>query len=183
MYSDKTDKLLMRDYQNGDFGAFDAIYDRHKAKVYAYIRSKLKAQNIDEVFQEVFLKFHRFRMNYKEKYPFLPWLFTLTKNVIVDYLRRESKHQNNVTFTTDTHDIHAIPRPTSTDFQDAEVLVGKLNKNQKKAVEMRFSDDFSFEEIAMELKTTPSNARQLVSRAIKRMKSLAFSNKEIRNGR
>jgi DNA-directed RNA polymerase specialized sigma24 family protein len=37
-------------------------------------------------------------------------------------------------------------------------------------MELRYRHDFSFEEIAERLETTPGNARQLVSRAIRVLK-------------
>ena len=45
-----------------------------------------------------------------------------------------------------------------------------LSANQRKAIELRYGEDFSFEEIALSLNTTASNVRQLVSRALKKMK-------------
>ncbi len=45
-----------------------------------------------------------------------------------------------------------------------------LNKNQRQAIVLRYGEDFSFEEIARRLETTSPNARQLVSRALKRLR-------------
>ncbi len=47
-----------------------------------------------------------------------------------------------------------------------------LNKNQRQAIVLRYGEDFSFEEIARSLETTSSNARQLVSRALKRLRKI-----------
>ena len=45
-----------------------------------------------------------------------------------------------------------------------------LNKKQRQAIVLRYGEDFSFEEIALRLETSSSNARQLVSRGLKRLR-------------
>lgn len=51
---------------------------------------------------------------------------------------------------------------------DLSALPGR----QRIAVKLRYTDDLSFEEIAKRLDTTPGNARQIVSRALRSLKSL-----------
>lgn len=48
-----------------------------------------------------------------------------------------------------------------------------LSDSQKQAIEFRFQDDLSFEQIAERLQTSPANVRQLVSRGLRRLKSFA----------
>jgi RNA polymerase sigma factor (sigma-70 family) len=43
---------------------------------------------------------------------------------------------------------------------------------QQKAIELRYAQDLSFQEIAKKLETSPSNVRQLVSRAVKQLKAV-----------
>jgi RNA polymerase sigma-70 factor (ECF subfamily) len=68
--------------------------------------------------------------------------------------------------------------PSALQFEDKHNLNGllpkdaDLSKSQRQAIELRYGEDFSFEEIADTLGTTSSNARQLVSRAIKRLKKI-----------
>ena len=48
----------------------------------------------------------------------------------------------------------------------------KLPTQQKLAVEMRYYDEKTFEEIAEALNTSPINIRKLVSRGVKRLKEI-----------
>lgn len=45
-----------------------------------------------------------------------------------------------------------------------------LDERQRIAVELRYGQDLSFDEIAEKLQTTSSNVRQLISRAIKKIR-------------
>lgn len=49
------------------------------------------------------------------------------------------------------------------------------SKDQQKAIHLRYFEDWSFEEIAEKLKTTPMNSRKLVSRGLKQLKEIFTS--------
>ncbi len=50
--------------------------------------------------------------------------------------------------------------------------LASLPEMQQKAIELRYAQDLSFQEIAKKLETSPSNVRQLVSRAVKQLKAV-----------
>ena len=50
--------------------------------------------------------------------------------------------------------------------------VSGLTEDQQNALQMRFGKDFSFKQIAEALNTSPVNARKLLSRAIKLLRTI-----------
>jgi RNA polymerase sigma factor (sigma-70 family) len=85
----RTDEELMRSYQDGDYVAFQALYSRHSSRVYGFLFSQIRNRvQTDDVFQATFLKLHQARHHYDPSFPFLPWLFTVTKSVMLDALRK-----------------------------------------------------------------------------------------------
>ena len=54
----------------------------------------------------------------------------------------------------------------------AVLLIQKLPDSQKVALQMRYVDDKTFEEISEKLNTSSENVRQIISRGIKRLKDL-----------
>ncbi len=171
MLQDKlTDEELMVMYQNGAENAFQELYARHSSKIYGFLKRKIyQAEKVTDIYQEVFIKIHRSKHLYNKSFPFLPWIFTITKSVLIDEIRKDKKSKLTVDF-----DIEQIPavQNTLSFISESEEFIQALPEQQKVAIQLRYVDDKTFEEIAESLKTTPLNVRQIVSRGIKRLKHL-----------
>lgn len=163
----------MERYKNGSMEAFEALYDRHKGKVYGYLRKRVSNRfDRDEIQQNVFLKLHRSRHRYNSSFPFLPWLFTICRNVLIDFMR--SKEAKEGRLVQDDGIIDGLP---SVEAEDSGIdaltpVMSELNEDQREAIRMRYGEDFSFDEIAKKLNTSVPNARQMVSRAVKKLRGL-----------
>ncbi|MEK6579254.1 MAG: sigma factor, partial [Bdellovibrionota bacterium] len=81
---DQSDEELMTLYQTGSLAAFDVLFNRHSGRVLAFLRKKVLSETAQDLTQEVFEKLHRSRAKYNPRYPFLPWLFTVSRNVLLD---------------------------------------------------------------------------------------------------
>ncbi|MCB0349058.1 MAG: RNA polymerase sigma factor, partial [Bdellovibrionales bacterium] len=78
----------MKLYQNDNFTAFEELYGRYTSRVYSYLRKRLSSSEaIEDLYQKVFLKLHENRGKYDDKLLFAPWLFTITRNVLIDWYR------------------------------------------------------------------------------------------------
>ena len=61
-YSHLTDEQLMSLYQKGENMAFEVIYNRNKGRIYSYLNKRISDDSaIDEIFQNILLKFHNFQ--------------------------------------------------------------------------------------------------------------------------
>jgi len=165
--SEKSDEDLMRDYQGGDSKAFEILFRRHSPRVYGFLRSRIGDRTLaDDLFQATFLKLHQARSRYDAAFPFLPWLFALCRNTLIDGLRERGR-------TLEDANSDAIARAAATNETGPELPdLGSLPLDQRKAVELRYMEDLPFDEIARRLETSPSNARQLVSRGVRRLRDL-----------
>lgn len=165
------DEELMVMYQNGNDIAFRVLYDRHSSKIYGFLKKRIKkVEKVTDIFQEVFIKIHRSKHLYNRSLPALPWLFTVTKSVMVDQLRKEKNFKFVDDFKLDN--IPAVALPITDSLFEASGMIQKLPATQKTAIQMRYLDENTFEEIAKSLKTTPTNVRQILSRGVKRLKQL-----------
>lgn len=166
----KTDEELMALYQNGNELAFKELYRRHSSKVYGYVTAKIRQQEkANDIFQNVFVKVHRSKHLYNQSLPFLPWLFTITKNAIVDEVR-SSKYEQ---FQSEFEDkIPAAVHRPAFDMKELSPHLKNLSTTQQKAIELRYFDEKTFDEIAVVLQTSSSNVRQLISRGLERIRSL-----------
>jgi len=170
-YTSMSGAELMTLYQGGDIEAFNCLYDKYKSLVYGYLYKRVnKRTEVDEIFQDVFLRLHHSRSRYKSEFPFEPWLFTVLRNSLIDYYRKKKKEYHDVPL--DCLEMTPVALQVE-DKHNVDGLLPKgtgLNESQRQAIELRYGKDFSFEEIAHRLETTSPNARQLVSRALKRLR-------------
>jgi RNA polymerase sigma factor (sigma-70 family) len=160
----KSDEELMLAYQLGDENAFRELYSRHSSRLFGFLRSKVRDEvKARDIFQSTFLKLHKSRARYNPAFPFTPWLFTICRNELLDALKKERRSIED--------SVAQVPeRPNM--GPESQANIGILNASQQQALAMRFADNSSFEEIARALETSPANARQIVSRAVRALRSL-----------
>ncbi len=170
-YNSMSGAELMGLYQRGDIEAFNCLYDKYKSLVYGYLYKRVNNRTeVDEIFQDVFLRLHHSRSRYKSELPFKPWLFAVLRNSLIDYFRKKKKEYNDVPLDSLEMTSSALQVEDKYNIDGLLAKDADLNKNQRQAIVLRYGQDFSFEEIARRLETTSSNARQLVSRALKRLR-------------
>ena len=160
-------------YVDGDIDAFEILYERHKGRVFGFLMTKLRDRNeAEDVFQMTFTKLHRGRHRYRQDIPFLPWLFTIARNVLIDYVRKKGAHDRHITVSVEAVDNYAIPVSDSTPIQTAFSELSKLTESQRHVLELRFNQGLTFAEIAEQMQTTAENSRQIISRAIRKLRTL-----------
>lgn len=164
-YSQLEDEKLMLLYQNDDHLAFEVIYQRHKSRVYEYLNKRLHdKQYIEDLFQLVFVKFHRSRHLYDAKHPLLKWIYTITRSEFLDFIKKkkiETVELNDETISIDEAEIE-VPF----DIENEK----SLSDNERKAIQLKYYSDKDYDEISKILKTSQSNSRKLISRGIKKLK-------------
>lgn len=163
-----SDEELMVLYQKGEELAFERLYALYADRVYGYLRKRLQdPQAANDIFQAAFLKFHRSKDQFNSSFIFAPWLFAVVRTSLVDWQRNVRNTKNSVKFNEES-----LVAPTLEQPAFARADLSPLPEPQRAAIEMRYFDELSFEEIAARLETTPGNVRQLVSRGLRSLKSL-----------
>jgi RNA polymerase sigma-70 factor (ECF subfamily) len=85
---------------------------------------------------------------------------------LVDGLRVDKKASRDSEYTAPTES------PDERSVKDIATLLARLPENQRNAVELRYMDEKTFEQIAESLNTSSQNARKIVSRAVAKLKNL-----------
>jgi RNA polymerase sigma factor (sigma-70 family) len=90
-HRDMPDEELMLAYAQGDTAAFDALYGRHEAGLYRFVRRLLGAAfaaQADEVFQDTWLRIVAARASFAPQgAAWRTWAFTIAHNAAMDRLR------------------------------------------------------------------------------------------------
>jgi RNA polymerase sigma-70 factor (ECF subfamily) len=89
--AESSDEELMLLYRDGEAGAFDALYARHKGGVYRYLlRQCREAAAAEELFQDVWMNLVRARAGYTVQAKFTTYLYRLAHNRLIDHYRKHS---------------------------------------------------------------------------------------------
>jgi RNA polymerase sigma-70 factor (ECF subfamily) len=90
--ADNNDLELVERAQAGDREAFRELVERYQRKVYSICYGMLKNQDDSvDVSQEVFVKVYRYLEKFNHKSSFYTWLYRITHNMCIDYIRKHQK--------------------------------------------------------------------------------------------
>ncbi len=169
-------------YADGDIEAFRTLYERHKKRIFGYLFAKLKDRSeADDVFQSIFAKLHVARQKYRKEIPFLLWIFTIARNDLFDHLRKKSTYMKHITISEREVECYADPMSDTAHISVAISELSSLTAAQRQALELRFNEGLTFREISAQMQTTEDNTRQIISRAIRKVRKL-MGGKEVRHG-
>jgi RNA polymerase sigma-70 factor (ECF subfamily) len=84
------DEELMLAYRDGDAGAFEALYGRHRARLYRFVLRSVKERGVaEELFQDVWMRVIEARARYAPTAKFTTWLYAIAHNRLIDHWRRK----------------------------------------------------------------------------------------------
>ena len=154
-----SDAQLVSNYILGEEIALSVLINRHQARLYGFIFSKIQDRDATEdVFQDTFIKVIRTlkRGNYNEQGKFLPWVMRIAHNLVIDYFRKNNrmpKFKNKGDF-----DIFSVLSDESPNAENkivenqiadhVRILLEELPEDQKIVIKMRIYQDMSFKEIS-----------------------------------
>lgn len=96
--SDRTDEELMARYAAGEAAAFEELFRRYEQRAFAYFLRRTRSEDrASDLYQELFLRIHRFRDHYDPQRPFAPWFYQVAHNVLIDDFRRAARSQEVIT--------------------------------------------------------------------------------------
>lgn len=160
-------------YAAGDMEAFAALYKRHKSRVFGFLMRKLKDQSeSEEVFQTIFTKLHLARGTYRQEIPFLAWLFTIARNAIIDHVRKSKSYRKHITTSEEAVAASAELVSEKSPGNMALEELSSLSAIQRQALVLRFDQGLTFQGVSKQLQTSADNSRQIISRAIRKLRKL-----------
>src|SRR2546430_11153198 len=87
------DAALMLRVKQGDTEAFAQLVDKYKQPVMNVVYRMLRdATEAEDVAQNVFVQVHKSAHRYEISAKFSTWIFTITRNLCLNEIRRRSRH-------------------------------------------------------------------------------------------
>ena len=159
-YSVFDDSTLVKLVVEGDSIAFDNLFTRHRDMIYAMLLKYTgNSDDVEDLMQEAFMKAYLKIGMYDPKYDFGAWIYTIARNTFVDFNRsRKSNALNSQNLTIDNSNTSQTSAPTPEDYiinaqQRAQIerYIAMLPEDYRQLFELRFIDEYSYEEIAEKL--------------------------------
>jgi RNA polymerase sigma-70 factor (ECF subfamily) len=179
------DAALMLRVKQGETAAFAQLVDKYKQPVINLAWRTLRdLTEAEDLAQNVFLQVYKSARRYKASAKFSTWLFTITRNLCLNELRRRSRHPaeslDQTHAESDEQPLHqvedrGVPSPPQ------QVLYGELEEkilqvladlpeNQRTALLLCREDVLSYEEIAEVLGCSLSATKSLIHRGRETLK-------------
>ena len=173
------EEQLIRRAQQGDNGAFEELLLLHQKKVYNLcLRMSANPDDALDLSQEAFIRAWRSLGQYQFEASFSTWLFRLTSNICIDFLRRKKRRQE--TSLTESYDDSdegaelsvpdAQPGPEQQAMTNETKLelaraMEQLSPEHREILQLRVIEDLQYEQIADILGVRVGTVKSRLARA------------------
>jgi RNA polymerase sigma-70 factor, ECF subfamily len=170
-----SDEQLMLAYGGGAAAAFDALYARHRTRLFRFVLRGVKSRAVaEELYQEIWMKVIEARERYTPQARFSTWLYTIAHNRLVDHWRSRGLSLASLDESDSIPDgssdpaRHAEARESLARFAAA---LQSLPPAQREAFLLHEEGELSVAEIAKATGTNPEAAKSRLRYAIAKLKS------------
>jgi len=188
----KADVVLIKAAKNGDQSAYTSLMLRYRESIY-YLILKMVKNDLDaedlaiESFEKAFSNLHQ----YQPTYAFSTWLYRIATNHSIDFIRKKKMNTVSInqpkndgtenSYTVEVRETSKDPEMLFIEKQKVEIvqkMVGKLNEPYQSLVRLRYLQEYSYDEIALEkdiplgtVKAQLFRARALLADLIRKSKN------------
>lgn len=180
---------LIAAFKDGDMLAFQTLVEKYENRVYnlcmRMVNDEVESRDLT---QEVFLKVYRSIMKYQHTYSFYTWVYRITVNCCIDYIRKKKRRAQTVSLTShnasegaDPVREHEIPDTTyvpETAMEKSELremlnsAIGQLSEKLQSIIVLKEIEGFTYEEIAEILDCSRGTVKSRLFRARERLKEI-----------
>lgn len=152
---------------------FAILYDRHAPKVYnkcVALTHDIEASK--DLTQDIFLKAFTSIINFKGNSTFFTWLYAITYNTCIDYLRKANMYievpvdNENILVVKDEVEDQELMR---IEIDRLERLLKEIPTYDKLILLMKYQDGLTIQDISQLLNIGESAAKMRISRAKKKL--------------
>ncbi|HEX6899678.1 MAG TPA: RNA polymerase sigma factor [Thermoanaerobaculia bacterium] len=155
----------------GDLDSFQTFYGRYAGRVLAYARQLGRNRDgVEDVVQEVFVAVWRRAASYRpDRGDPAGWLYTITRNKLVDHWRRLGG-------AGEPGDFDDLPFPAWEDGGDLRLAMrqalAQVAPEQRRAIEMAYFGGLTYEETAQRLDLPVGTLKSRIRSGLKRLRTL-----------
>ncbi len=166
-YSDNEILTQIQEYNHSEL--YSVLYNRYEQKVLDKCYSLLKDKELAKEFTaDILTRTYERLGSFKKSASFSSWLYSITYNYCIDYLRSKKKlHYPN---WNDSNEIPEIideqdDETAQISYEELMNALEKIHPEEKTLIMMKYHDNISIKEIAEALRVSESAAKMRLKRA------------------
>jgi len=172
------ERIIIEQVLNGNKNAFEELVVANQKNVYNLALKMTKnAEDALDISQEAFIKAYRNLQNFRGDSKFSVWLYRLTYNICIDFLRKKSKENViSLDYEDDSGTIAPIEIPDVKDLPEDSLVrkevrrtiaqsIAELPQKHSEVLIMREVNSMSYEEIAETLLISVGTVKSRIARA------------------
>ena len=159
---------ILRRAQQGDSEAFRLLVEAYQTQVY-----RLALRMCGEAAAEAFLAAWRALPEFRGTCRFSTWLYRLTTNAAIDWLRREKRHRGMDDVTElELPDDGPSPQDQAEQAETQQAVRRALSRLSEQVLLLRYMQELDYAEIAAALEISEGTVKSRISRAKMRLREL-----------
>jgi len=155
--------------QAGNKLSFRQVYSDHKDGIYTFVLFRVGHDRdvAEDVVSDVFLKAYRSFDSYDSRYAITTWLYTITKNTLIDHYRK-GRSVVDIDDLPVADDRDPLYRLVTEGVNEREVheAIAALPEQQQHVIKEQFFAGKTAKEVGAELNLSHAAVRKQVSRAV-----------------
>ena len=175
-----TDQELVEQTLAGNTICYETLFDRYRHPLYAAIVSRCgDEQDAGDIIQETYVKAYFNLPRYNADYTFGQWVYTIARNLFIDYARRKRSAGSTVSIDSNTtgemiNPACDMPNPEERIISRQrssllDNLLEELPAHYRTVIQLRFIKEYSYEEIAEQLGMPIGTVKTQIHRARERL--------------
>ncbi|MEI7741570.1 MAG: sigma-70 family RNA polymerase sigma factor [bacterium] len=169
--------LIFRVQKLRDREAFGVLYETYADRIARFLSMKVgDGEVVADLLQEVFFKAWKYLMEDEAVEHPQALFFRIARTTVIDHYRRTDPEALSL---DDDNAPEVVSAGIRTDQLDAKrdvekvrAMLGKLRASYREAIQLRYFEEMSIDEIAQALDKTPGTVRVLVHRAVTALEDL-----------
>ncbi len=182
-----SDSHLVSDYLHGNRHALSLLVERHRAKIYGFIYTKvLDAELASDIVQDTFLKVIKTldKGGYRDEGKFVSWVMRIAHNLVIDHFRRlkkmpmqyERSDYSVFSFLTDSAKTKEETMIQEHIESNLHHIINSLPEDQLEMVSLRIFKELSFKEISEQTGVSINTALGRMRYALINIRKIASEN-------
>jgi len=156
----------------GDFETYGELYSIYLDRIYRYVFHQVKDKmTAEDITEEVFIKAWKAIDSCRGKeQTFLPWLYRIAHNQVIDNLRSRRKHLHIEIETVDTVGGPQLEAAGDLEQQELLGMIAYLPQNQRQVIILKFIEGLDNREVADTMGKSQGAIRVLQMRALAKLR-------------
>ena len=162
---------LMRAALGGNQSAYAQFLTQTAVLLRALVAKKITSADVEDVMQEILISIHKARHTYDCDRPILPWIFSIARFRITDYLRKHySQMRHKALDSEELENILADVTDSTSNNESVEEWLAEVPEKTKQILTMMHVEGYTAKEVAAKIGMNESAVKVAAHRAIKKIR-------------